>query len=47
VGYNALGEHRRQTVYGETKEEVQDELTRRQSRKLEGRLADSGRQNGG
>jgi integrase len=44
IGYDEQGKRRRQAIYGATKKEVQDELTRRQARKLEGRLADPGRQ---
>ena len=44
VGYNEQGKRRRKWIYGDTKKAVQDELIRLQSRKLEGRLADSGRQ---
>jgi integrase len=44
IGYNAAGKRRRKSIYGVTKREVQEELTRLQSRRLEGRLADPGRQ---
>jgi integrase len=47
IGYNEAGKRRRKTIYGDTKKAVQDELTRLQNRKLEGRLADPGRQNVG
>jgi len=43
VGYGANGKRVRRTVYGWTKTEVQEKLTRLQSRKLDGTLADPGR----
>jgi integrase len=39
IGYNANGKRLRKTVYGWTKKEVQDELTRMHSAKLAGKLA--------
>lgn len=38
VGYDANGRRKRRTVYGQTKKEVQDELTRLQGQKLDGTL---------
>ena len=43
VGYNATGKRSRKTVYGKTKKEVTDKLTRLQNRVLDGTLTDSKR----
>ena len=43
LGYNAVGKRNRRVVYGDTKKEVQDKLTRLQSKKLDGSLCDSGK----
>lgn len=43
VGYNAQGKRVRKTVYGESKGEVQEKLTRLQNSKLDGMLTDTGR----
>lgn len=43
IGYDEAGKRRRKTIYGGTKKEVQDEMTRLQSRKLDGTLGDAGR----
>jgi integrase len=45
VGYNAAGKRVRKTVYGDSKGEVQEKLTRLQSSKLDGMLSDTGRLN--
>jgi integrase len=41
VGYDAHGKRKRRTVYGKTKREVQDKLTRLQGQKLDGTLGDT------
>lgn len=43
VGYNATGKRVRKTVYGDTKGDVQEKLTRLQNSKLDGMLTDTGR----
>jgi integrase len=41
IGYNANGKRQRRTVYGKTKREVQQKLTRLQNQKLDGKLGDA------
>lgn len=43
VGYNASGKRLRRVVYGETKREVQEKLTRLQNQKLNGTLGEATR----
>lgn len=40
IGYDANGKRKRRVVYGQTRQEVQDQLTRLQGQKLDGTLGD-------
>jgi integrase len=43
AGYSASGKRIRKTIYGATKKEVQDEMSRLQSRKASGKMVSTGR----
>ncbi|MFV0443349.1 MAG: site-specific integrase, partial [Planctomycetaceae bacterium] len=40
IGYDAKGKRKRRVVYGKTKQELQNKLTRLQGQKLDGTLGD-------